>query len=98
MTNKRGITVETAKRIRAENGLKDETKLQKVRVSKGLSQGQLAKLSGVATRTIQHYERGVRDIDRAKLETMCNLCSALECKIEDILENEETIKKFRATK
>ena len=98
MVNKRGITVETAKRIRAENGLKDETKLQKIRVSKGLSQGQLAKLSGVATRTIQHYERGVRAIDGAKLINICNLCLALGCKIEDILENEETIVKLRATK
>lgn len=98
MTEKRGISVEQAKRIRAEKGLKDETKLQKIRVSKGLSQGKLAKLSGVATRTIQHYERGVRDIDRAKLDTICDLCSALGCKIEDILENEETIAKLRATK
>lgn len=98
MTEKRGITVEQAKRIRAEKGLKDETKLQKIRVSKGLSQAQLAKLSGVATRTIQHYERGVRDIDGAKLNTLCGLCLALGCKIEDILENAETIEKLRATK
>lgn len=98
MTKKRGITVEQAKRIRVEKGLTDETKLQTIRVSKGLSQGQLAKLSGVTVRTIQHYERGVRDIDGAKLETICKLCLALDCKIEDILENEETIKKLRATK
>ena len=98
MVSKRGITVETAKRIRVENGLKDETKLQKIRVRKGLSQSQLAKASGVAVRTIQHYERGVRDIDGAKLDTICKLCLALGCKIEDILENEETIAKLRATK
>ena len=76
MVSKRGITVETAKRIRVENGLKDETKLQKIRVGKGLSQSQLAKASGVAVRTIQHYERGVRDIDGAKLDTICKLCLA----------------------
>ena len=98
MTEKRGITVEQAKRIRAEKGLIDETKLQKVRVSRGLSQGQLAKRSGVATRTIQHYEQRVRDIDGAKLKTLCGLCLVLGCKIEDILENEETIKMLRATK
>lgn len=97
MTEKRGITVEQAKRIRAEKGI-EETRLQKVRVSRGLSQGQLAKRSGVATRTIQHYEQRVRDIDGAKLKTLCGLCLVLGCKIEDILENEETIKMLRATK
>ena len=96
--NNRGITVGQAKLIREKRGLTDETKLQKIRVSKGLSQGQLAKLAGVAVRTIQHYERGVRDIDGAKLDTICKLCLALGCKIEDILENEETIAKLRATK
>lgn len=94
---KKGITVQQAKRIRAEKGI-DETKLQKMRVGQGLSQSKLAELSGVPIRTIQHYEQEKRPIDGARLHTLCELCIVLGCKIEDILENEETIKKLRATK
>lgn len=93
----RGITVQQAKEIREEKGV-EETKLQKVRVARGVSQGQLSKLSGVATRTIQHYEQRVRPIDGARLNALCKLCLALNCKIEDILEDEELINKLRATK
>ena len=95
MTNKRGITVEQAKRIRAEKGIKD-TKLQRVRVSRGLSQIELAERSGVPVRSLPRYEQGIRPIDNAKLQTICKLCIALYCKFEYILENEETIKMLRA--
>ena len=97
MANKKGITVQQAKRIRAEKGLKD-TKLQKIRVSKGWSQAELAEISGVSVRMIQKYEQGARTIDFIKLHTLCDLCLALGCKIEDIIESEKTIQKLKALK
>lgn len=92
--NKKGITVETAKKIRESKGIK-ETRLQKLRVAKGYSQKQLAAVSGVTVRAIQCYEQQTRPIEGARLDTLCSLCFALDCKIEDILENATLIEKYR---
>ncbi len=89
----RGITVEQALDIRREKGL-ESTKLQKMRVSRNLSQNQLSVISGVPVRTIQHFECRRRSIDGCKLETLLDFCIALKCKIVDIIESEDTILKF----
>ena len=94
---KRGMNPLQARRKRAEQGL-PETKLQKLRVSKGFSQNDLAEKSGVPLRRIQKYEQQVVSIDSAKLNTLCSLCLALDCKIEDILESNSLIEKFKVTK
>lgn len=76
----------------------EQTSLQKVRLKKGLSQKKLAEKSGVSVRTIECYEQRSRPIDGARLETLCELSKALGCKIVDILESQELIEKFNATK
>lgn len=90
---KRGITPEKAKQIRNAKGIVD-TKLQTMRLKKGYSQDGLAAKSGVAARTIKSYEQRKTAIERARFETLCKLCEALECEISDILED-ETIQKVR---
>lgn len=94
---KRGITPKQAAKIRAEKGL-EETKLQKLRVKKGLSQKQLAAIAGVTPKAIQCYEQKTRPIEGARLNTLCSICFALDCKIEDILEDKSLIEKFRLAK
>lgn len=42
-----------------------ECRLKKLRESRGLSQAELAKISGVGLRSIQMYEQRVNDIDKA---------------------------------
>lgn len=74
------------------------TKLQEARTKKGYSQKQLSVVSGVSQRSIQCYEQRLRSIDGAHLDTLCALCFALDCKIEDILENTDLIEKFRICK
>lgn len=71
------------------------TNLKAVRESAGLSQSQLSKKSGVNVRTLQSYERGAKNIDGAKLETLLDLSAALECKIPDILESERLKEKLK---
>ena len=66
-----------------------ETKLKKIRESRGLSQTQLAELSGVTKRSIQLYEQKVNDIDKAQGQTLYKLSRVLGCNIEDLLENPE---------
>ena len=97
MMVKRGMTPQQARKLRAEKGI-EETKLQKLRVKKGLSQDELAEKAGINKRTLQCYEQQTRPIDGAKLEVLCDICLALGCKLEDILENEDTIRKIKATK
>ena len=95
--SKRGITPQQAKQIRDEKGIA-ETKLQSIRVKRGLSQSKLAELSGITVRTIQCYEQRARQIDGARLHALCNLSAALDCKIEDILEDKDLIEQYRKVK
>ena len=44
--------------------------LKKIREAVGLSQNKLAILSGVSNRMIQHYEQGVKDINKAQVGTV----------------------------
>ena len=73
----------------SENGLKA------VRESRGLSQGSLAREAEVNVRVLQHYEQGFRDINGAKLSTLLRLCLALGCKLEDIIDDAETLELLR---
>ena len=94
---KKGISVEQAKKIRDDKGI-EETKLQKARLKKGYSQKQLSVASGVTTRSIQCYEQRLRDVNGARLESLCDLAIALDCKIEDIIDKKDLIEKFRMVK
>ena len=93
----RGITPYQAQQIRAKKGL-ENTRLMKVRLSKGISQRNLAEISGVSERAIKGYEQQTRPIENAKLHTLYKLCIALDCKIGDILENEEMLKEWNKVK
>ena len=65
--------------------------LQKLRKAAGLSQSQLADLAGIKVQVLQQYERGARDINGAKLPTLLKICNALECRLADIITDEETL-------
>lgn len=64
------------------------TKLQALRKSSGLSQSQLADLSGVNLRSLQYYEQGAKDINKASAQTVFALARALGCAMEDLMEDE----------
>ena len=60
--------------------------LKSLRVKRGLSQGQLAIKSHVELRTIQAYEQGYRDINKASYAILNALAKALNCELEDLIE------------
>ena len=64
-------------------------KLKEMRQAKGLSQSQLAEKANMNVRTLQHYEQGSKNFDHSRIDTILRVCLALECKLEDIIENEE---------
>lgn len=97
MAKRKGITTQQAQRIREQKGLTD-TNLLKMRLRRGLSQDELAKASGIRSMTIRSYEQQTRNIDRATLDTLCSLALALRCGIDDILESETLIKKYKLAK
>ena len=43
---------------------------------------------------LQNYEQGVRDLNGAKLLTLLKLCNALECKLADIITDEDTLEQL----
>lgn len=66
--------------------------LKKIRESKGFSQSQLATACGFSVRTLQCYEQGSRDINGASLSTLVSMALTLECKLSDILSDQELVK------
>ena len=71
--------------------------LQEMRKKKKYSVATLSDITGVSLRSIQHYESGYRNINTARLDVICTLALALDCKIEDILTDEDLKRKFRKT-
>lgn len=67
------------------------SKLQTVRKKVGVSQAQLAEKAGINIRTLQHYEQMSKNFDHARMDTILRVCLALDCKIEDIVENQNYI-------
>lgn len=67
---------------------KDEeaARLQQIRRVRGYSQSDLARASGVNLRTLQQYESGAKNINRAAASTLRDLANTLGCEAEDLLE------------
>ena len=62
-----------------------------MRQAADLSQSQLAEKAGINVRTLQHYEQGSKLFDHARIDTILKICLALNCKLDDIIENQEYI-------
>ena len=60
--------------------------LRKIRKAYGYSQSRLAAESGVSLRSIQMYEQGNKDINKAQAATLLRLTKAMGCRIEDLIE------------
>lgn len=63
-----------------------QTKLQKQRKICGYSQNTLAQKADVNLRTLQQYELGAKDINKASVSAVIRLARVLGCKVEDLLE------------
>lgn len=72
-----------------------QSNLKNTRLTRELSQSQLATAANINPRMLQYYEQGVKDLDGAKLATLLKICLALNCKLEDILPDGETAELLR---
>lgn len=63
------------------------SKLKERRKAAGLSQSQLAeKVEGLTLRTLQYYEQGALDINRAAAIVVWRLAQVLGCDVCDLLD------------
>lgn len=65
------------------------TNLQRIRKERGLTQKELANKSGINIRMVQHYEQGMKDINKANAITVYKLACALTVDMGAILELQE---------
>lgn len=65
---------------------KPETNLKLLRQQAGLSQRELAELSGVPLRTIQQYEQRQKSINKAHAEYLVMLARVLCCTVDNLME------------
>jgi transcriptional regulator with XRE-family HTH domain len=70
------------------------SKLKAKRIETGLSQSQLAEKAELNVRVLQHYEQASKNFDHARIDKIIKVCLALNCKIDDILENQEYVNLF----
>lgn len=61
-------------------------KLKERREAAGISQADLAALTGISVRVIQNYEQGTRPLNGARAITVKHLADALKCRMEDLIE------------
>lgn len=87
-------SLEKGKATLPTGDLKKECKLKAVRQKAGFSQRQLSDATGVNFRTLQAYEQGTKVFDHARLETILKICLALDCRMEDVLEDTALLKEY----
>lgn len=68
------------------NSRKPASNLKLKRIAAGMSQSELAEITGVPVRTIQQYEQKQKNINAANSETVIRLAKALNCSSEDFME------------
>lgn len=71
------------------------SKLQEVRIERGLSQSGLAIASEVSKRTLQEYEQSRVSVDGAKLKTLLKFADVLDCRVSDIVECPELVQMLK---
>ena len=69
-----------------EKNMKKKTNLHNLRKISGLTQKELSELSGVNLRTLQQYEIGSKDINKASGQTINSLALVLHCNFYDVME------------
>ena len=78
--------VNIADKIILKNKNEAPTRLYKLRKARGLTQSELAELSGVSLRMIQLYEQRQNDINKASGKTINDLAKALCCNFYEVME------------
>ena len=71
--------------------------IKEVRINARMSQSKLSEKSGISIRTLQAYEQGARNINKADLAILTSIAIALDCRITDLLTDPNLIDKCSKT-
>lgn len=63
-----------------------KSKLKQLRTAMGITQVELADLSGVNVKSIASYEQYPEKINKASIETVARLSDSLGCNFDDLIE------------
>lgn len=72
--------------------------LKDARKKADLFRTQVSRKTGINANLLAMYENGDRDINGAKLLTLLKLCDALDCNLEDIITDDETLDLLKKVK
>lgn len=59
--------------------------LKKIRKDKKITQKELAELADISLRTVQKYELGELNLEKAQVCIILKICKALSCTVEDLI-------------
>lgn len=71
---------------RSDPRMTNESKLARMRIARGLTQTQLAEMTGCTQADVSRWERGTHAMGSRRL---AQIARALGCRIEDIIEEQE---------
>ena len=71
------------------------SKLKEKRMETGMSQSQLAEKAKINIRILQYYEQRTKNFDHARIDRILKICLALNCRIDEVIENPEFIKLYK---
>ena len=77
--------VEHLDTIIEEKKQSQSSNLQRIRRLREYSQRILSEKAGINLRTLQQYETGAKDINKASVSSVVALAKALDCEVEDLL-------------
>ena len=78
--------VDVMNKLIKEKNSKKSTNLHNLRKAAGLTQKELSQLAGVNLRTLQQYEIGSKDINKASGQAINSLAQVLHCNFYDVME------------
>lgn len=66
--------------------MKAKDRMKALRLGRGLSQRELSEQTGINLRTIQNYEQGASDLNKAEAITIWRLSEALGCTMDNLID------------
>ena len=74
----------------------DGSRLSAMRRERGMTQQDLAEKANLRIGTLSHYEQGLLDFDHARIDTVINVCCALQCRLRDVMSDTELADRIEA--
>lgn len=65
-----------------------KSNLKRMRTARGMTQGELANLTGINIKSIALYEQYPKKINKASIEKILKIANSLNCTVDDLVQHE----------